>query len=159
MQMRTLKLIILSILFLNPMLMLAQENPLKGKWQFNVPLIKQECSSWITTQSAQLTTLEGDKKIALKKEVDLVKQIESSLNFSFSGMVYNFANDSVLNVFSTKGGVGSQLNYTLNGNQLHLTYPKIKEPVIYRYELKEGRLYIYEIVNEIERFAQVLDKI
>ncbi len=157
--MRSIKLIILSILFLNPMLMLAQENPLKGKWQFNVPLIKQECSSWLSTRSTELGTLQGDKKMALKKEVDLVKQIESSLNFSFNGMVYNFLNDSTLSVFSTKGGVGSQLNYLLKDNQLHLIYPKMKEPVVYRYELKEGRLYIYEIVNEIERFAQVLDRI
>ncbi len=157
--MKSFKLLIISILIFIPLTIFSQENPLKGKWQFNVELIKQECKLWINSKTLELSSLEGEKKEILNKELQLVKQIESSLNFSFSGLVYNFLNDTDLSVYSIKGAVGSQLNYELKNNILTLKYPNIKEFFIYRYEIKEGRLYIYEIVNGIERFPQVLDRI
>lgn len=144
-------------LLILPSLTFAQSEKFIGKWKFNVDLVKKECADWIKTKDTEVKTLKGEEQKALKKELNMVKQIEGSLNFSYSGLVYHFKEDSVLKILSTKGGVGGEITYELKNGLLYLNYPQLKQPVMYRYEFKDEKLYIYEISNGVERFGQVLE--
>lgn len=152
------KIIVFSILLISPVLGFSQENNLIGKWQFNVGLVQQECSNWITEKAKEIDTLTGNKKTVLKKELNMVKQIEGSINFSFRGLVYHFLSNTTLNIISTQGNVSTEIAYEVKDNQLVLKYPQLPNPAIYRMEFKDKKLYIYELVNGIERFAQVLER-
>lgn len=153
------KILVLSILFAVPMLSFSQDNNLTGKWKFNVKLVQNECSNWISEKTKQIDSLDGDKKTALKKELNMVKQIQGSINFSFRGLVYNFLNETELNIASTQGNVSTKIAYEIKEDKLILKYPQLPNPAIYRMEFKDEKLYLYEIVNDIERFAQVLERI
>ena len=152
------KTLLLSILVIVPMLSFSQDNNLTGKWKFNVELVQYECSNWISDKTKEIDTLGGNKLKALKKELNMVKQIEGSINFSFRGLVYNFLSDTTLNIISTQGNVSTEIAYEVKENQLILKYPQLPNPAIYRMEFKNQKLYIYELVNGIERFAQVLER-
>ena len=152
------KTLLLSVLVITPMLSFSQDNNLTGKWKFNVGLVQYECSNWISEKTKEINTLQGDKKTVLKKELNMVKQIEGSINFSFRGLVYDFLSDTTLNIISTQGNVSTEIAYEVKDNQLILKYPQLPKPAIYRMEFKDEKLYIYELVNGIERFAQVLER-
>jgi len=157
--MKTIKILIISLLLINPVIGFSQNNEMSGKWKFNAELIQQECANWIKAKTIELDSLEGEKKAALLKELKMVKQMESSLHFSFTGLLYDFKTDTTLIVVSTQGNVSTKLEYKAIGESFELKYPQIESPFVYRYEFKDGKLIIYEIVNGIERFGQILEKI
>ena len=134
------------------------QDSLVGKWTFDVDKIQNSVTDWLQQSKNQQGTLEGKEKAKLEKEIKMVEQIQGSINFSYSGMVYIFSEGNKLKIISTKGNVGTTIDYITEGNILKLFYPHMKEPLVYRYEFSDKQLVLYEIVDNIERFGLFMTK-